>query len=184
MQSILIGFGGLILIIFLWMVTTYNRLKRLQLLVRESWSQVDVALKRRYDLVPNLVETVKAYAAHEQQTLERVIEARNRAISADGANAQIPAEAALVGALNGLFMRAEAYPNLRASENFLALQQELANTEDRIAAARRFYNSNVRDYNIIQEQFPSSLMASGHSPAQFFEVESLEMRAAPQVRLT
>jgi LemA protein len=161
-----------------------NKLARLKHLVRESWAQVDVALKRRYDLIPNLVEVCRAYAKHESETLDRVIEARNQAMSAQGpASAHIAGEMALVASLNGLFSRAEAYPQLRSSENYLQLQQELADTEDRIAAARRFYNANVRDYNTAQEQFPSSLFRGGHREADYFEIEQVEVRNAPPLVL-
>ena len=171
-------------ILLLWIIGIVNRLTRLRHLVKEAWAQVDVALKRRYDLVPNLVETVKAYAAHERETLDRLVQARNEAAGAHGgATAHIPLETAFVGALNGLLMRAEAYPDLRSSENFLSLQRELANTEDRIAAARRFYNANVRDYNTAIEQFPASLFAAGHKPADFFEIDDVAVRQNPSVRL-
>lgn len=169
--------------ILVYVISTVNRLTRLRNLVRESWSQVDVALKRRYDLIPNLVETVKAFAAHERDTLDRVISARNQIATSATGGARVREESALVAALNGLLVRAEAYPQLRSSENFLKLQEELANTEDRIAAARRFYNANVRDYNIAQEQFPASLLASGHSPAEFFEIDDVAARNAPRLGL-
>ena len=183
-MEIVIVFGVIALILVFWVIGIVNRLTRLKNLVKESWAQMDVALKRRYDLVPNLVETVRAYAAHERDTLERVIEARNQAAATQGdAHVQIPAEAALVSALNGLLTRAEAYPELRSNENFLSLQRELANTEDRIAAARRFYNANVRDYNIAQEQFPSSLFAAGHKPADFFEIDDLAVRQPVKVSI-
>jgi LemA protein len=183
-MEFLIVFGILGLVLILWVIGIVNRLTHLKNTVKESWAQVDVALKRRYDLIPNLVETVRGYAAHERETLERVIEARNQAVSTQGdAHVQIPAEAALVSAMNGLLTRAEAYPELRSNQNFLSLQRELANTEDRIAAARRFYNANVRDYNTAQEQFPASLFAAGHKPADFFEVEDLAVRQAIKVNL-
>ncbi len=163
--------------VLLWTIGTMNRLTRLHNLVKESWSQVDVALKRRYDLIPNLVETCKAFASHERETFERVIEARNRAMSNHGSAAdQARDESALVGSVRGLLARAESNPQLRSSEHFLELQRELANTEDRIAAARRFYNSNVRDYNVAIEQFPASLVAGERKPVEFFEADSLEVR--------
>jgi LemA protein len=156
-----------------------NKLARLKHLVRESWAQVDVALKRRYDLIPNLVETCRAIAQHEQDLFKRVVEARNRAMAAQGPH--VAEESALVASLNGLLTRVEAYPELRSSANFLELQQELANTEDRIAAARRFYNANVRDYNTAQEQFPASMFRAGHREADYFEIEQLEIRNMPSV---
>ncbi|HSI73785.1 MAG TPA: LemA family protein [Fimbriimonas sp.] len=171
-----------VLLMMVVAIGAVNKLARLKHLVRESWAQVDVALKRRYDLIPNLVEVCRAYAQHETETLERVIEARNRAMAVSGsASAHVPEEMALVASLNGLFARAEAYPQLKSSENFLLLQQELADTEDRIAAARRFYNANVRDYNTSQEQFPSSLFRGGHREADYFEIEQVEVRNAPPI---
>jgi LemA protein len=164
-------------IIFLWLVLTSNRLTQLRNLVRESWSDIEVQLKRRHDLIPNLVETVKGYAAHEQAVLDRVMQARAHAMS-DGGNmaSRIAEEGALVGALNGLFARVEAYPQLKASEHFLALQQELTNTEDRIAAARRFFNSNVRSYNTMCDSFPSGLIASLRTMKRipYFEVDTVQ----------
>jgi LemA protein len=171
---------GILLVVLFWAVGIVNRLTRLKNLVRESWAQVDVQLKRRYDLIPNLVETCRAYATHERDTLERVVQARNAALQAGG---QASEENDLVRSVNGLLARAEAYPELRSNTNFLELQRELANTEDRIAAARRFYNANVSEYNIAIEQFPSSMFAGGNQPAQFFEVESLAVREAPTVRI-
>lgn len=163
-------------------ISAVNKLARLKQLVRESWSQVDVVLKRRYDLIPNLVEVCKAYAAHESDVLNRVVEARNKALAAQGSGGvHVPEEAALVASLNGLFARVEAYPQLRSSQNFLELHQELGNTEDRIAAARRFYNANVRDYNTALDQFPTVLFAGSHKPADYFEIEEVEVRHAPPV---
>ena len=171
--------GGILLVLLMWVIGTLNRLTRLKLLVKESWAQVDVALKRRYDLIPNLVETCRAYAAHERDVFERVIQARNRAVSAGGHTDE---ENAMVVSVNRMLARAEAYPELRSNEHFLELQRELASTEDRIAAARRFYNANVRDYNTAQEQFPTSLLAGGHSPASFFEVEEVAVRQPAAVQ--
>ncbi len=176
---------GVILLVGLWVVAMYNALVRLRQHVRESWSAIDTELKRRYDLIPNLVETVRGYASHERETLEGVIEARNRALGSTGSpQSQAADENLLVGALRGLFALAEAYPQLRANENFLALQQELANTEDRIQAARRFYNANVRDLNTRIEVFPSNLIAGafGFTAQEYFEVEDAQVRQAPQVK--
>jgi LemA protein len=181
MAAVLFVICGLVLFAGIISITSINRLNRLKNLVRESWSQVDVALKRRYDLIPNLVETCKAYAAHERAVFERVSEARNRAMAAQGKPAE---ESVLAGAITGVLGLAEAYPQLQASAHFLALQKELANTEDRIAASRRFYNANVRDYNIAIEQFPSSLFASGHRSADYFEIDSVEVRQNPHVLLS
>jgi LemA protein len=168
-------------------IAWFNKLVRLRQLIRESWGNVDVALKRRYDLIPNLVNVVKGYAAHEQQTLQMVIDARNRAQANSGAiGAQADDERQLVNATRQLFAVAEGYPQLKASQNFLALQQELVNTEDRIAAARRFYNANVREYNVSRTTFPTMLVAGfgDFPPADYFEVDDFTTRQAPAVSLT
>jgi LemA protein len=165
----------------------YNKLIRLRQLIRESWGNVDVQLKRRYDLIPNLVNTVKGYAAHEQQTFAAVTEARNRAAANNGApGAQAQDEQTLVRATRQLLAVAESYPDLKASRNFMQLQQELVNTEDRIAAARRFYNANVRDYNVCRTSFPWLLVAGlGDFPPQdFFEVDDYTVRQAPVVSMS
>ena len=170
----------------IWVVATYNGLVSLRNMVKESWSGVDTELKRRYDLVPNLVATVKGYAAHEQETLRRVVEARQRAVASTGSpESQAKDENVLVANLRGLLAVVENYPNLKASENFLKLQSELANTEDRIQAARRFYNANVRDLNTRIEVFPSNLIAQGFGfeKAQFFEIQQAVERVAPVVSL-
>jgi len=169
-----------------WLIATSNRLIQLRNLIRESWSDIDVQLKRRHDLIPNLVETVKGYAAHEQAVLDRVMEARAQAM-AQSANVQqsIAQESILVGALNGLFARVEAYPQLKASQHFLALQQELANTEDRIAAARRFYNANIRDYNTLCDTFPASLIANAMNmkPVPYLELDTVQALQPVSVNL-
>ena len=177
---------GLLVVIGL-PVAWYNKLVRLRHLIAESWGNVDVQLKRRYDLVPNLVNVVKGYAQHERDTLEQVIDARNRAEANHGAvGAQARDEQQFVRATRQLFAVAEAYPDLKASQQFGALQQELINTEDRIAAARRFYNANVRDYNVARTTFPTMLMTrfGDFPPAEFFEVEEVNIRQAPVVSLT
>ncbi len=173
------------LLILIWVAAMYNVLVRLRNMVRESWAQIDTELKRRYDLIPNLVNTVKGYAAHEQQTLEKVIEARNRAIASNGSpQSQATDENMLVGALKQLFALAEAYPNLKADQNFIHLQKELVNTEDRIQAARRFYNANVRDMNTRIEVFPSNIIAGtfGFKKEEYFEVQEAAVREAPTVK--
>ena len=162
-----------------WFIGTYNAFVRLKQHCRESWSGIETELKRRYDLIPNLVETVKGYAAHERKTLEMVIEARNKAAANNGSPAeQAKDENVFVGALGNLFALAENYPQLKASENFLALQTELTNTEDRIQAARRFYNANVRDINTRIKVFPSNVVAAmfQFTPEEFFEVEDSSVR--------
>ncbi len=180
------GIAGF-LILLLWAIGTYNGLVRTRNHCDESWSGVDTELKRRYDLIPNLVKTVQGYATHERETFERVIEARNRAAS----NAGTPEEQArdennLVGGLKQMFAVAEGYPDLKASRSFLALQEELTTTENRIQRARRFYNGNVRDYANRIETFPSNLMASmyGFKRREFFEIEDSSQRSVPQVDLT
>ena len=177
----------LVAIAVFWFIGAYNRLVGLRNRVDTEWAQIDVQLKRRYDLIPNLVETVKGYAAHERQTLERVIEARNRALASTGSpQSQAKDENALVGMLRQLFALSEGYPELKASRNFLQLQQELANTEDRIQAARRFYNANVRDLNTRVEVFPSNLVARalGFTKQEFFEIEDAGIRAPVAVNLS
>jgi len=170
----------------LWLLGTYNGLVRLRQHVKESWHGIDVQLKRRYDLIPNLVETVKGYAKHEQTLLERVIALRTKAHANQGSVASQEAdERPLVSSVRQLLALSERYPDLEADRQFLALQEELADTEDRIAAARRFFNGNVRDYNTRCETFPSSLVASmfGHRPEAFWEVESAVERTRPDVDL-
>lgn len=176
----------IILTPLIWLIGTYNGLVRIQNFVRESWAGIDTELKRRYDLIPNLVETVKGYAAHERQTLELVIAARNRAAASDGSpQSQARDENEFVGALRQLFAVVEGYPDLKASCNFLHLQSELVNTEDRIQAARRFYNANVRDLNTRIQVFPSNIVAGmfNFRGAEFFEIENAIEREAPQVNL-
>jgi len=171
----------------LWLIGTYNGLVRLRNHCRESWSGIDTELKRRYDLIPRLVEVVKGYAKHEREVFERVAQARAAALASNGSPAsQARDENALVGAMKGLFAVVEQYPDLKASGNFLALQTELVNTEDRIAAARRFYNANVRDFNTRREVFPANLLAGlfGFGREEFFEIEDRTMRAAPAASAT
>ena len=185
---ILLLVGGPIVII-LWGIGAYNGLVARRTETENSWSQIDVQLKRRYDLIPNLVETVKGYAAHERETLERVIEARNQAIAAHGVAEQAQAENLLTGALKTLFAVAEAYPNLKANESFLKLQEELTGTENRIGFARQHYNDVVAQYNVSRQQFPSSVIANtfGFQAAEFFELEPAEIaevRRAPEVNFT
>jgi len=152
--------------------------------VKNAWSQIDVQLKRRYDLIPNLVETVKGYAAHERETLERVIKARQAGIDASTVKDQAAAENMIVGALRQLFALSEAYPNLKANENFLALQEQLASTENKISFARQYYNDTVQAFNTRQQQFPATLVASmlGFRPADFFEIEDATTREVPKVK--
>ncbi len=166
----------LLLILAGWAIATYNRLVRLMMLADNAWSDVDVQLKRRHDLVPNLVEVVKGYAAHERQTLEAVINARNAALSANDPQQRVAAENMLTAALRQLFALAEAYPTLQANQNFLALQQQLATIEEDIANARRYYNAVVRDYNTRLASIPDGLIASlcGFRPRFFFVADEGE----------
>jgi len=171
-------------IILIWLVFAYNRFVRLGRRTDEAWSDIDVQLKRRHDLIPNLIETVKGYASHERELFEKVTEARAKAISASGAAQKAQAENMLSDTLKSLFAVAENYPQLRASENFSRLQEELSDTENKIQAARRFYNGNVRDLNIAIETFPSNLVAKifGFKQAEFFEVEGEEERKPVEVK--
>jgi len=150
----------IVVVIVLWIITAFNGLVILKNRAKEALSDIDVQTKRRYDLIPNLVETVKGYAAHESQLFEKVTQARAAAINATGLSGKAEAENALSGTLKSLFAVAENYPDLKASTNFLELQRELTDTEDKIQAARRFYNTNVRDLNIKVESFPANLIAS------------------------
>jgi LemA protein len=163
----------------------YNGLVRLNVQTNNAWADIDVQLKRRSDLVPNVVETVKGYASHERQTLEAVINARNRAVAVQGAGPaeRAQAEGALTGALRGLFALAESYPQLRAAENFGQLQGTLAQIEDAIQNARRYYNAVVRDLNTKVQQFPSNVVAGmfGFKNREFFEIPDTD-RAVPQVK--
>ncbi len=170
---------ALVAVLALAVVVSYNRFIRQRNLVQESWRQIDVELRRRHDLIPNLVETVKAYAAHERTVLQNVVDARTAAVSAGGGvAAQAKAESQLGGSLRGLFAVAENYPDLKAAGPFQQLQTQLADTEDRIAAGRRFYNGNVRALNTRVEAFPSSLVASTFSfgKAEYFEVDDPDVR--------
>ena len=170
---------GVVVVLVLAVVISYNRFVRQRNLVQESWRQVDVELNRRHDLVPNLVETVKGYAAHERTVLSGVVAARTAALEAPTLPAKADAETALAGSLRGLFAVAEGYPDLKAAGPFLQLQAQLAETEDRIAAARRFYNGNVRALNTRVEAFPSSLVAMAFKveKADYFEIEDASVRA-------
>jgi len=166
---------AIIAVFVIWGISVYNGLIKLKNRVDEAWSDIDVQLKRRYDLIPNLVSTVKGYAAHESKTLEKVIEARNKAMQAQeggDAKAQAEAENALSGTLKSIFALAESYPDLKANQNFLELQRELTDTEDKIQASRRFYNGNVRDFNIKIELFPNNIFAGmlNFTRREFFEV--------------
>ena len=178
---------GAIVVIALYLIMIYNRLVRLRQRASQAWSDISVQLKQRHDLVPNLVETVKGYAGHERGTLEAVVQARNAAVSASGPAAQATAENQLSGALRQLFALSEAYPDLKANTNFLQLQSELSDIENKIAASRRFFNNSVSEYNASIQQFPAVLVAGmlGFTPRGFFELDEGEraaVEAAPQVK--
>ena len=175
---------GVVLLFLIGGIYYYNGLVTKRVRCRNAWSQIDVQLKRRYDLIPNLVETVKGYAAHEKETLERVIQARNQAIAAQGVKQQAEAENFLSGALRQLFALSESYPNLKANENFAQLQEELTSTENKIAFARQHYNDSTAVYNTAREKFPNSVVANMFSFAKrdFFELEEPAQREAPKVQ--
>ena len=177
---------GVIVVVLLFVITTYNGLVTLRQRVNQSFADVDVQLKQRHDLIPNLVETVKGYAAHESGTLEAVIQARNTAMAAQGTAQQGAAENALTGALRQVFALSEAYPNLKANENFQQLQMELTDLENKIAASRRFFNNAVQEYNTGIQRFPAALFAGmfGFGPREFFDVgeERKTLDQAPQVK--
>lgn len=170
--------------IALWLVFTYNGLITLRNRTDEAWSDIDVQLKRRYDLIPNLVNTVKGYATHEQATLEKVITARNSAMGATDPAAKAQAENALSTTLRSIFALSENYPDLKANQNFLKLQDELSDTENKIQASRRFYNGNVRDFNTKLEVFPTNLIGKmlGFVKRAFFELDSPEERKNVEVK--
>jgi len=177
-------FIAILAILIIWFVVIYNGLVTLRNRAKEAWSDIDVQLKRRYDLIPNLVETVKGYAKHEKELFENVTKARTAALNAQGAAAQAKAENELSNVLKSIFAVAENYPQLRASENFQKLQDELTDTENKIEAARRFYNGNVRDLNIKIEKFPDSIIAGmfGFKPMELFELEESEAKEPVKVK--
>ncbi|MDO8964890.1 MAG: LemA family protein [Coriobacteriia bacterium] len=171
--------GGAVVLVLIvvaaLVIGLYNRLVTLRSRVDNAWSQIDVQLRRRYDLIPNLVETVKGYAAHETETLEKVIQARSAAMSATGVDAQSKAENVLTDTLKSLFALAEAYPDLKANQSFLMLQEELGGTEGKIAYARQFFNDSVMSYNMAVQQFPANLIAGmfGFTERVYFEIEAV-----------
>ena len=181
--------GVIVVVVLLIMfIMTYNRLVRLRNQVKNAWAQIDVQLKRRHDLIPNLVETVKGYMKHERETMEAVTKARNLAqqLSSSGAGERAKAEGELSSALARLLAVAEKYPDLKANQNFLALQEELASTENKISFSRQFYNDSVLRFNNQTQMFPSNVVAgmTGFRASEFFEVPSAEERKAPSVSFT
>ena len=171
-------------IIILWLILTYNSLVRRRYRIREAWSDIEVQLKRRYNLIPNIVETVKGYMTHERQVFEEVTNARTRAIGATTREEKAGAENALSNTLKTLFAVSENYPELKANANFLDLQRELADTENKIQAARRFYNGNAMDYNTAIDSFPTNLIAGmfGFRKEEFFGIESEVEREPVKVK--
>jgi LemA protein len=181
-MTVLLVLGGLLALVALWVVITNNSFIRSRNKVDEAWSGIDVQLKRRHDLVPNLVETVKGYAAHESTTLAAVTQARAAAMTADTGEQRSQAEGRLTSALDGIRVVAEAYPELRASQNFQSLMGELSELEDQIQAARRIFNSNVNNYNTRIQVFPNSLVAGAKfTPRELFQLDSPAERAVPAV---
>lgn len=173
-----------IVVLLLWVAGTYNGLIRLRNQVENAWAQIDVQLKRRIDLIPNLVETVRGYAKHERETFENVTKARNMAMSAKGVGERAEAENFLSSTLKSLFAVSEAYPELKANENFIRLQEELTSTENKISFSRQFYNDSVMTFNTRIELFPINIIAGllNFARREFFEVKSEAERAAPQVK--
>ncbi len=177
---------GLLVVVIIVVIAIYNGLVSLKNRSKEAWSDIDVQLKRRYDLIPNLVETVKGYARHETELFEKVTKARSEAITASGVKDKEKAENMLSGTLKNLFAVAENYPQLRASENFQKLQDELTDTENKIEASRRFYNANVRDLNIKIEKFPDNVIASmfGFQKMELFELTETAAREPVKVNFS
>ncbi len=177
---------GVIVVIVLWAISVYNSLVAMRQRVNQSFADIDVQLKQRHDLIPNLVETVKGYAAHERGTLEAVVQARNTAIAAPGVEQKVAAENMLTGALRQLFALSESYPDLKANQNFQQLQAELSDIENKLAAARRFFNNAVQEYNTGIQQFPAALFAGmfGFHAQQFFDLgeSRAQLDQAPNVK--
>ena len=176
---------GVVVLFLLWAIAAYNHFVRMVQRAKEAWADIDVQLKRRYDLIPNLIETVKGYAAHERSVFENVTNARARAMDAGSIADKGKAENMLSQTLKSLFAVAEAYPDLKANQNFLELQRQLADTEDKIQAARRFYNGNVRDLNTALQSFPGNFIASTFhfEPREFFELGSEDTAARDPVQI-
>ena len=187
MMALLVVLGVLVVLLLIiagWGIGIYNKLVRVRQHLKDSWSGVDVELKRRYDLIPNLVNAVKGYASHESETLEKVIQARNQAAANNGSpSSQAKDEGMLVGALKQLAVVVEQYPDLKADSQFINLQNELSETENRIASSRRLYNGNVREMNTAVETFPSVIIAGmfHFDKAEYFEIEDAAVREAPKI---
>jgi LemA protein len=175
---------GIIALIILYLVFLYNSFVRMRYRADEAWADIEVQLKRRHNLIPNLISTVKGYAKHERETLDKVTQARTQALQAKTPGERQKAENFLTSTLKTLFALAESYPDLKANVNFLELQRELSDTEDKIQAARRFYNTQVRDYNTMMESFPAVLFAGsfGFKPKELFKIKAEQIRAVPKVK--
>jgi LemA protein len=180
---ILVGFIAFLVMIVVWFIAAYNGLVSIRNQVRNAWSQIDVQLKRRHDLIPNLVETVKGYAGHEKETLENVTKARSQAVAANGVAQQSQAEQELTSSLGRLMLVVEQYPDLKANQNFLSLQEELTSTENKIGFSRQHYNDSVMTYNTRTESFPANVVAGmfNFKPEEFFELKDEAAREAPKV---
>jgi LemA protein len=183
METYLIVIIAVLVVLALWIVMIYNGLIKLKVRTNEAWSDIDVQLKRRYDLIPNLINTVKGYATHEKELFENVTKARANAMNAQNPEEKAGAENMLSGALKSLFAVSENYPDLKANENFLELQRELSDTENKIQASRRFYNGNVRDLNTKIQVFPDSIVANmlKIGKREFFEIEDVKEKETPKV---
>ncbi len=187
MLPTLMVIGGIVVLLIIVVISIYNGLVNRRVETENAWSQIDVQLKRRYDLIPNLVETVKGYAGHEKDTLERVIQARNMAINAKTVGEHSQAENMLTGALKSIFALSESYPDLKANQNFLGLQEELSSTENRIGFARQHYNDSTAQYNAALQRFPGNVIAGtfNFKEVEFFELDAAEaaaVREAPKVK--
>ena len=182
-MSILYIILFVVLVLVLWLIGAFNALVKIKNRAKEAWADIDVQLKRRYNLIPNLMETVKGYASHEKEVFEKVTQARAQAMGAQNVEEKAKAENMLSNTLKSLFAVSENYPDLKASQNFLELQRELRDTEDKIQAARRFYNANVRDLNIKRESFPSNIVAQmfNFKKMDLFELEEVREREVPKV---
>lgn len=180
---LVLAFVVAFIVIFLWAIGLYNGIKRREIATESAWSDIDVQLKRRYDLIPNLVNTVKGYASHEKETLDAVIKARSNCVEASGVAAQAQAENMLTATLGRLFALSEAYPDLKANQNFAQLQEELTSTENKIGFARQHYNRSAAQYNEAIQVFPGVLVASvfGFGEKEYFELETEAERQAPKV---
>ena len=183
LPAMFLGLLGLLAVVVMWAIGVYNRLVKLKVRCEDAWASIDVQLKRRYDLIPNLVETVKGYASHERETLEAVIAARQAGIDANNVQDQAQAENLITGALRQLFALSEAYPDLKANENMMQLSEELTTTENKVAFARQAYNDSVMDYNTLRESFPNNFFAGwfNFQAAELLEIEDEAKREVPKV---